>query len=62
MGKLAHAALGVPGFAAEKKAAASQAQHEIIEAKRLMQEHQCTYTEALRMTYTHPFLNTNQEE
>lgn len=49
MSLLAHTAYGAPGFETEKAAEANQAQHEITEAKRIMQQTGCTWTEALRM-------------
>lgn len=51
MSKLAHSTFAAPGFEAEKRAQASQAQHEILEAKRIQKETGCTWTEALRIAY-----------
>lgn len=48
MSRLAHATYGAPGFEAEKRAAAIQAQHEIKEAKRIQQQTGCTWSDALR--------------
>jgi hypothetical protein len=51
MSKLAHATYAAPGFAAEKKVLAEQAQHEVREAKRIQQQTGCTWTEALRLAH-----------
>jgi hypothetical protein len=51
MSRLAHATYAAPGFAAEKRAQAAQAQHEIREAKRIQAQTGCSWTEALRLAY-----------
>lgn len=48
MSKLAHATHAAPGFDAEKKAGAKQAQHEIKQAKQIQARTGYTWTEALR--------------
>lgn len=50
MSRLAHAALGAPGFVAEKRAAHEEAQAVIVEATRIQRELGCTWTEALRIS------------
>ena len=49
MSRLAHATFAAPGFSAEKRQQAAQAQHEIQKAKRIQRETGCTWTEALRL-------------
>lgn len=49
MSRLAHAALGAPGFVAERRAAHEEAQAAIVEAKQIRRELGCTWTEALRL-------------
>ena len=49
MSRLAHAALGAPGFVDEKRAAHEEAQAVIVEAKQIQRELGCTWTEALRL-------------
>lgn len=49
MSRLAHAALGAPGLAAEKRAAHEEAQAAVVEAKRIQRELGCTWTEALHI-------------
>lgn len=49
MSRLAHAALGAPGFATEKRAAHEESQAIIVEAKRIQRELGCTWTEALHI-------------
>lgn len=49
MSRLAHAALGAPGFVAEKRAAHEESQAIIVEAKRIQREQGCTWTDALRI-------------
>ena len=49
MSRLAHAALGAPGFATEKRAAHEESQAIIVEAKRIQRDLGCTWTEALHI-------------
>lgn len=49
MSALAHTTYAAPGFEAEKRALAAQAQHEIREARRVQAQTGCTWTEALRI-------------
>ena len=49
MSWLAHAALGAPGFVAEKRAALKEAQAVIDEARQIQRELGCAWTEALRL-------------
>jgi hypothetical protein len=48
MSLLAHTTYGALGFSAQKDALVSQIQHEIKEAKRIQQQTECSWTEALR--------------
>jgi hypothetical protein len=48
---LAHATYAAPGFDAEKRSLAAQAQREIVEAKRVQAQLGCTWTEALRIAH-----------
>lgn len=54
MSTLAHSTYAAPGFDAEKRALAAQAQREIVEAKRVQAQHGCTWTEALRIAHNRP--------
>lgn len=52
MSRLAHATFAAPGFDAEKRALASQAQIEIQQAKEIQARTGCSWTQALKEAYT----------
>jgi hypothetical protein len=54
MSLIAHKCLAAPGFAVERKELDKQIQFEVREAKRIQQEQQCSWSEALRLACDGP--------